>query len=44
MLFAIFRYVDQKEALPKFNSKVAAIYLSPPIEQSPHRGPPSISC
>lgn len=44
ILFAISRIVKQDESFSNFSSKPAAIYLSPPIEQFPYRGPPSFSC
>ena len=44
VLITVFSTTEQDEALPKTRSEVASIYLSPPIGDSPHRGPPSFSC
>ena len=44
VLFTVFCIVKQDEALPKSRSEFAAVYLSPPIGDSPYRGPPSLSC
>jgi hypothetical protein len=44
VLITVFSTTEQDEALPKTRSEFASIYLSPPIGDSPHRGPPSFSC
>ena len=44
VLFTVLCLVAQDEALPKSQSEFATVYLSPPIDDSPHRGPPSLSC
>ena len=44
LLFVAFCITDQDEQIPESNSERAVAYLSPPIEDPPHRGPPSLSC
>ena len=42
-LFALCCIIIQNEELPSFSSELAN-YLSPHIEHTPYRGPPSFSC
>lgn len=44
VLFAYLSIIQQDEELPIYRSEIAGIYLSPSIEHSPHRGPPSTTC
>ncbi|MEQ9187733.1 MAG: hypothetical protein RLP15_08355 [Cryomorphaceae bacterium] len=44
ILLTVFGFTDSNKALSEFSSEVATVCLSPPIGDSPHRGPPSLSC
>lgn len=44
ILFAVFQPIAQDEADFLSTSDVEIKYLSPPLEDSPHRGPPFFSC
>jgi hypothetical protein len=43
-LLTVIAHVDESEQTSDYGSDSDAIYLSPPIDDSPHRGPPSLSC
>lgn len=40
----VWSLTDQIESLSTYNKEVVSQYLSPPLGNSPNRGPPSISC
>ena len=44
VLFAIFQPIPKDETTQSYAGYDEIRYLSPPIEDSPHRGPPVISC
>lgn len=44
VLFTICCIAEQNETVSAFSGEATAIYLSPPIDNAPNRGPPSISC
>ena len=44
VLSTLFHFTEQPELLPENSSEDVAIYLSLPLGNSPHRGPPSLSC
>ena len=44
ILYSVLGLLDQNESLSEYNSEFAEQYLSPPLGNSPNRGPPSISC
>lgn len=44
ILVSVFSLTDQRKSLYEYNSEVAVQYSSPPLGNSPNRGPPSISC
>ena len=44
ILFAVFQPIVQDEAIESYFDNTEISYLSPPIEDSPHRGPPVLSC
>jgi hypothetical protein len=44
VLFAVFQPIVQNEPITYFSTDVEINYLSPPLEDPPHRGPPRFSC
>jgi len=44
VLFAIFQPIVHNETIVHYSTGIEINYLSPPLEKSPHRGPPSFSC
>ena len=44
ILVSVFSFTDQRKSLSEYNSEDAVQYSSPPLGNSPNRGPPSISC
>ena len=44
VLFTLFRFTEQFETLLEYSRADVTIYLSPLLDNSPHRGPPSLSC
>lgn len=44
ILFSVLGFTNQSKSPSEYSCEVAVQYSSPPLDNSPNRGPPSISC